>query len=107
VIDMKNGDVQGLVAQDPVRMGYLGVTTMIKHLQGAKVDLRIDTGVRVFFADPCRWPGGWDRRIASTEGPPSRVVTMVLLVCGVNAPGLRGSSPMSRWGRLVGRCRRR
>jgi ribose transport system substrate-binding protein len=47
VIDMKNGDVQGLVVQDPVRMGYLGVTTLIKHLQGTKVDLRIDTGVHL------------------------------------------------------------
>jgi ribose transport system substrate-binding protein len=45
VLDMKNGDVQGLVVQNPVLMGYLGVTTMIKHLQGEKVDNRIDTGV--------------------------------------------------------------
>ncbi|MDB6109384.1 MAG: Periplasmic binding protein domain protein [Pedosphaera sp.] len=51
VIDLKNGDIQGLVVQDPVRMGYLGVTTLIKHLQGAKVDLRIDTGVHVITAD--------------------------------------------------------
>jgi ribose transport system substrate-binding protein len=26
-------------------MGYLAVTTMVKHLQGAKVENRIDTGV--------------------------------------------------------------
>lgn len=45
VTDMKNGDVQGLVVQNPVLMGYLGVTTMIKHLQGEKVEKRIDTGV--------------------------------------------------------------
>jgi ribose transport system substrate-binding protein len=45
VADMKNGDVQGLVVQNPVRMGYLGVMTMVKHLQGEKVDKRIDTGV--------------------------------------------------------------
>jgi ribose transport system substrate-binding protein len=47
VTDMKNGDVQGLVVQDPVRMGYLGVMTMVKHLQGQKVEARIDTGVHV------------------------------------------------------------
>jgi ribose transport system substrate-binding protein len=47
VIDMKKGDVQGLVVQDPVRMGYLGVMIMVKHLRGEKVEPRIDTGVHV------------------------------------------------------------
>ena len=51
VIDMKNGDLQGLVVQDPVRMGYLGVITMIKHLQGEKVESRIDTGVHLVTPD--------------------------------------------------------
>jgi ribose transport system substrate-binding protein len=45
VLDLKNGDVQGLVVQNPVLMGYLGVTTVIKHLRGEKVEKRIDTGV--------------------------------------------------------------
>jgi len=45
VLDMKNGDVQGLVVQNPVLMGYLSVKTIIKHMQGEKVDHRIDTGV--------------------------------------------------------------
>src|SRR6266550_2394975 len=45
VLDLKNGDVQGLVVQNPVLMGYLGVMTMVKHLQGEKVEKRIDTGV--------------------------------------------------------------
>jgi ribose transport system substrate-binding protein len=45
VADMKNGDVQGLVVQNPMKMGYLGVVTMVKHLQGEKVEKRIDTGV--------------------------------------------------------------
>jgi ribose transport system substrate-binding protein len=47
VTDMKNGDVQGLVVQDPVRMGYLSVITMVKHLQGEKIESRIDTGVHL------------------------------------------------------------
>src|SRR3954447_13290473 len=47
VIDMKNGDVQGLVLQDPVRMGYLGVLTLVKSLRGEKVESRIDTGVHI------------------------------------------------------------
>jgi ribose transport system substrate-binding protein len=39
------GDVQGLVVQNPMRMGYLGVKNMVAHLQGRKVEPRIDTGV--------------------------------------------------------------
>jgi ribose transport system substrate-binding protein len=45
VRDLKTGDVQGLVVQNPVLMGYLSVMTMMKHLQGEKVEKRIDTGV--------------------------------------------------------------
>lgn len=47
VLDLKNGDVQGLVVQDPVRMGYLGVMTLIEDIQGKKVERRIDTGVHL------------------------------------------------------------
>lgn len=39
------GDVQGLVVQNPMRMGYLGVKNMVAHLQGRKVEPRVDTGV--------------------------------------------------------------
>jgi ribose transport system substrate-binding protein len=45
VVDLKNGDVQGLVVQNPLLMGYLGVMTAVKHLRGEKVEKRIDTGV--------------------------------------------------------------
>jgi len=37
--------VQGLVVQNPVYMGYKGVMTLFDHLQGRKVEKRIDTGV--------------------------------------------------------------
>jgi ribose transport system substrate-binding protein len=42
---LKDGDVQGMVVQNPMRMGYLGVKTMVAALQGKKVDPVIDTGV--------------------------------------------------------------
>lgn len=45
VLDLKRGDLQGLVVQNPMLMGYLGVMTLVKHLQGEKVEKRIDTGV--------------------------------------------------------------
>ncbi len=51
VADMKNGDVQALVVQNPMRMGYLGVITAAKHLKGEKVDKRIDTGVVLVTKD--------------------------------------------------------
>jgi ribose transport system substrate-binding protein len=44
---LRSGYINGLVVQDPVRMGYLGVKTMVAHLKGEKVERRIDTGVRV------------------------------------------------------------
>jgi len=43
--DMKAGDVQGLVVQNPVKMGYIGVKTLVQHLQGKPVEKQIDTGV--------------------------------------------------------------
>jgi ribose transport system substrate-binding protein len=44
---LKKGDVQAVVVQNPVGMGYLGVMTMFNHLQGKPVEKRIDTGVYV------------------------------------------------------------
>ena len=45
VLDLKNGDVQALIVQDPLKMGYLGVMTIVEHIEGKKVAKRIDTGV--------------------------------------------------------------
>ena len=42
---LKAGDVQGLVVQNPLNMGYLGVKTAVAALRGEKVPARIDTGV--------------------------------------------------------------
>jgi ribose transport system substrate-binding protein len=41
---LNRGHIDALVAQNPGRMGYLGVTTAVKHLRGEKVDPLIDTG---------------------------------------------------------------
>jgi ribose transport system substrate-binding protein len=37
--------LDGIAVQNPMRMGYLGVKTMVSHLRGQPVDKRIDTGV--------------------------------------------------------------
>jgi ribose transport system substrate-binding protein len=42
---LKKGDIQGLVVQNPMQMGYLGVKAIVDHLQGKKVEKVVDTGV--------------------------------------------------------------
>jgi ABC-type sugar transport system substrate-binding protein len=44
---LAEGDIQGIVLQDPVKMGYLGVKTMVAHLDGQQVEKRIVTGEHV------------------------------------------------------------
>ena len=42
---LRAGDVQGIVVQNPLAMGYLGVKTVVAVLRGEKVPPMIDTGV--------------------------------------------------------------
>jgi ribose transport system substrate-binding protein len=42
---MRAHQLDGIVVQNPMRMGYLGVKTMVDHLRGKQVERRIDTGV--------------------------------------------------------------
>jgi ribose transport system substrate-binding protein len=41
---LKTGQIQALVAQDPRKMGYIAVKTMVEHLNGKTVPTYIDTG---------------------------------------------------------------
>jgi len=41
---LDKGEIQALVAQNPRKMGYVGVKTAVKALRGEKVDVGIDTG---------------------------------------------------------------
>lgn len=41
---LKQGSMHGIVLQDPVKMGYLAVKTMVAHLKGETVEKRIATG---------------------------------------------------------------
>jgi ribose transport system substrate-binding protein len=45
---LQDGHIQGLVLQNPVKMGYLGVKLMTLHLRGQPIDSIVDTGV--YFA---------------------------------------------------------
>jgi ribose transport system substrate-binding protein len=44
---LSDGDIDGLVLQDPVNMGYLGVKTLVAHLEHGAIASRVDTGVRL------------------------------------------------------------
>jgi len=39
-----SGDLQGIIIQDPFKMGYSAVSLMVQHLAGKSVEKRVDTG---------------------------------------------------------------
>ena len=80
VADLKRGDVQGLVVQNPVFMGYKGVMTMIEHLQGKKVEKRIDTGVML--------AGGPDEVARMIREEHETLVGLDLMLANVYAAGV-------------------
>lgn len=48
---LADGHIHGLIVQDPVKMGYLGVKTLVAHIKGQPVEKRIDTGVQLVTRD--------------------------------------------------------
>jgi ribose transport system substrate-binding protein len=53
---LEKGEIDALVAQDPTRMGYEGVKTIVEHIRGKKVLAVIDTGVRLITQDNLNTP---------------------------------------------------
>lgn len=53
---LRQGELNGLVVQDPFNMGYLGVKTMVLHLRGEQVEKRIDTGVTFIAREDLQRP---------------------------------------------------
>ena len=53
---LKDGHIDALVVQDPVRMGFLGVATIVAHIRGQPVEKRIDTGVHVVSREAMEQP---------------------------------------------------
>jgi len=51
-----NGDIKGFVVQNPFQIGYLGVKTMVDHLDGKEVSARIDTGATLITNDNLNTP---------------------------------------------------
>jgi len=48
---MRADQLHGVVVQNPFNMGYLGVKTMVDHLQGKPVEKKIDTGVMLVMKE--------------------------------------------------------
>jgi ribose transport system substrate-binding protein len=48
---LRDGHIHGLVLQNPAKMGYLGVKTIVAYLRGEAVEKVIDTGVALATAD--------------------------------------------------------
>jgi len=44
---LKNGEISALVTEDPARMGYFCVKTLVDHIRGKKVSTKIDIDVQV------------------------------------------------------------
>jgi len=53
---LQKGEIDALVAQDPTKMGYEGVKTLVASLQGKQVSKRIDTGVRLITRENLNTP---------------------------------------------------
>ena len=53
---LRDGQLDGLVLQDPMNMGYLGVKTMVQHLNGESVERRISTGENLATPDNMNEP---------------------------------------------------
>jgi len=53
---LQKGEIHALVAQDPQRMGYLAVQTIVKKLNGEAVEPVVDTGVRLITQESLKDP---------------------------------------------------
>jgi ribose transport system substrate-binding protein len=53
---MHANQLHGIVVQNPFNMGYLGVRSIVDHLQGKTVEKRIDTGVTMVTPDNLEAP---------------------------------------------------
>jgi ribose transport system substrate-binding protein len=62
---MRDGEIHGLVLQDPLNMGYTAVKALVAHLRGETVPQRIDTGSAVATPENMNEP-----RIAALLRPP-------------------------------------
>jgi ribose transport system substrate-binding protein len=56
VAALRKQEVVALIAQDPTRMGYEGVRTVVAHIRGEQVPVEVDTGVRLITLENLQTP---------------------------------------------------
>jgi ribose transport system substrate-binding protein len=54
--DLEHREIDSLVVQNPFRMGYFAVKTLVDHLHGGRPERRIDTGATLVTADNLNQP---------------------------------------------------
>ena len=67
VQDLEAGNLDSLVVQNPFRMGYLGVKTLVESLRGKQPEKRIDTGVTLVTRDNLNDPAVHDLLVPPIE----------------------------------------
>jgi ribose transport system substrate-binding protein len=63
--DLQAGNIDSLVVQNPFRMGYLGVKTIVDHIRGKTPEKRIDTGATLVTASNLK-----EQQIQDLVNPP-------------------------------------
>lgn len=53
---MKSGQLDGIAVQNPMKMGYLGVKTMLAHLRNQPFEKKVDTGVTMVTPETMERP---------------------------------------------------
>lgn len=53
---LREGKIQGLTLQNPMKMGYLGVKTVVAHIRGEAVEQHIDTGAAMVTPENMEQP---------------------------------------------------
>ena len=53
---LRGGQINALVVQNPYKMGYEGVKTLVRHLNGEEIPLETDTGVKLVTTDNIESP---------------------------------------------------
>jgi ribose transport system substrate-binding protein len=53
---VKNGEVHGLAVQNPFKMGYEGVKTMVAIVNNQPYEKKVDTGVKLVTAENLNEP---------------------------------------------------
>ena len=53
---LEKGHINGLILQDPMNMGYLGVKKLVQHIRGQTVEEKIDTGSTIVTTESMKQP---------------------------------------------------